>query len=141
MRHATIPPMPADVAEAFNAYPPAIRARLMAARRLIFRTAASIEGVGPLEETLKWGEPAYLTAHKTGSTIRLGWKPSVPESYALYFHCGTTLIGSFRTLFADQFSFEGNRALLLSISDALPEKPLAICFAMALTYHRDKRVH
>jgi hypothetical protein len=53
--------------------------------------------------------------------------------------CQTTLIGTFRTLFADDFAFEGNRALLLKLSDPLPEQPLAACVAMALTYHRDKR--
>ena len=30
-------------------------------RQLIFETAAATEVVGELEETLKWGEPSYLT--------------------------------------------------------------------------------
>jgi hypothetical protein len=61
------------------------------------------------------------------------------EHCAVYFHCQTALIGTFRTLFAGEFTFEGNRALLLKLSDPLPEEPLAACIAMALTYHRDKR--
>jgi Domain of unknown function (DU1801) len=131
--------MPAEVAAAFADYPASARAKLMAVRRLIFTTAATIADLGPLEETLKWGEPAYLAKARTGSTIRLGWKRTAPERCAVYFHCKTTLIGTFRTLFGDEFAFEGNRALLLNISDPLPEKPLAACVAMALTYHRDKR--
>ena len=50
------------VARAFEGYPPNIRRRLLARRALILKTAASTDGVGELEETLKWGEPAYLTA-------------------------------------------------------------------------------
>ena len=49
------------------------------------------------------------------------------------------MIGTFRALFADDFAFESNRALLLKLSEPLPEVPLAACLAMAFTYHRDKR--
>jgi hypothetical protein len=45
----------AAVARVFEAYPPRMRRKLLALRRLIFDTAASTEGVGKLEETLKWG--------------------------------------------------------------------------------------
>lgn len=39
------------------------------------KTAASTDGGGPIEETLKWGDPAYVTsATKSGSTIRVVWK-------------------------------------------------------------------
>ena len=59
----------AQVAEVFASYPKAIRSRLMILRELIFYTAGTTEGVGELQETLKWGEPAYLTAltcHRRG---------------------------------------------------------------------------
>ena len=63
------------VARAFEACPAPARARLLALRELIFRTAAETPGMGGFDETLKWGEPAYLTAaSKSGSTIRIGWK-------------------------------------------------------------------
>ena len=52
----------AAVAQAFAAYPPAMRRKLLALRELIFKTAASTKGVGKLEETLRWGEPAYITS-------------------------------------------------------------------------------
>jgi hypothetical protein len=131
--------MPTEVASIFAAYPTAIRNKLKEVRQLIFEVAKTTEGIAPLKETLKWGEPAYLPAKpRIGSTIRLGWKRSAPEHCAIYFHCQTTLIGTFRTLFADEFAFEGNRALLLRPSEPLPEAPLAACVAMALTYHRNK---
>src|ERR1700730_3655825 len=68
---------------AFGAYPKALRTRLLALRRLIFETAATTEGVGEREETLKWGQPSYLTPDTgSGSTIRLG--EAGPNQYALY---------------------------------------------------------
>jgi hypothetical protein len=132
--------MPADVAKIFASYPFEIRTKLKEVRRLIFEVAKTNAGVAPLRETLKWGVPAYLPAKpRTGSTIRLGWKRAAPQHCTVYFHCQTTLIGTFRTLFADEFAFEGNRALLLKLAGPLPRVPLAACVAMALTYHRNKR--
>ena len=65
------------VAQVFDSYPPALRTRLLALRALIFEVAASTPGVGELEETLKWGEPAYLTTQsKSGSTVRIAWQPT-----------------------------------------------------------------
>ncbi|MBI2768586.1 MAG: DUF1801 domain-containing protein [Burkholderiales bacterium] len=127
------------VAEAFASYPAGVRRKLLALRELILRTAAATEGVGPLEETLKWGEPAYLTAaSKSGSTVRIAWKKSAPSQYAMYFNCQTTLVDTFRTLFPREFKFEGNRAIVFEQADAVPSDALAFCVAAALTYHRGK---
>lgn len=135
----TPPPEPA-VAEVFESYPPTIRAKAMVLRQLILETAAVTEGVGPIRETLKWGEPAYLTAaSKSGITIRIGWKSATPDRYALYFNCQTNLVDTFRTQFADAFTFEGNRAIIFDESETVPTDALAFCIAAALTYHRTKK--
>jgi Domain of unknown function (DU1801) len=132
------PNLPARVAEKFATYPASVRAPLLRLRALIFSTAAQ-EKVGALEETLKWGEPSYLTSEsKAGSTIRMDWKPKKPGQIALYFNCQTNLVESFRTRFPDTFRYEGNRALVLDLAAPLNEKPLAACIAYALTYHRRK---
>ena len=129
----------AVVTKAFAAYPANMRRKLMVLRQLIFDTAAGIDGVGELDETLKWGEPAYLTAKtKTGSTIRIDWKRSNPSQYAMYFHCQTTLVDTFRTLFQNDFRYEGNRAIVFGEVDVVPIKKLSFCIAAALTYHRNK---
>jgi hypothetical protein len=123
----------------FAAYPPKIRRQLLALRKIIFDVAASTEGVGHLEETLKWGEPAYITSQtKSGSTIRLGWKKSSPTQYAIYFNCQTNLVESFRTLFPDEFKFQGNRAIVFDDDEVVPKDAVCFCIAAALTYHRDK---
>jgi len=129
----------AAVASTFGSYPPAMRQKLLALRALIFDTAASTEGVGKLEETLKWGEPAYVTAEtRSGSTIRIAWKQSSPAQYAIYFHCQTKLVDTFRTLFPNEFAFEGNRAIVFGEFDDVPTDSLSFCIAAALTYHRGK---
>jgi hypothetical protein len=129
--------MPATVAAVFAAYPECVRARLLEVRELIFDTAADIEAVGPLTETLKWGEPAYLAeATGSGSTIRLGRSRSPERECAVLFHCRTTLVDDFRERFPGVFAYEKNRAILLNARDPLPVPPLSTCLGMALTYHR-----
>ena len=128
------------VMEKFEDYPVAVRQQLMRLRDLIFETAEGIAGVGEIEETLKWGEPAYLTSEsKAGTTVRLGWKKSRPSQYAMYFHCQTNLVETFRTLFPDGFDFEGNRAILFEDGAPIEEEVLRLCIASALTYHRDRK--
>jgi Domain of unknown function (DU1801) len=131
------PQMPVTVAKAFSAFPERVRAQLLQARDLIFETAAAIEGVGPLTEALKWGEPAYLTeATGSGSTIRLGWFRPSERDCAVLFNCRTTLVDDFRSQFPDVFAYEKNRAILLDARKPLPKAPLSACLGMALTYHR-----
>lgn len=129
----------AAVAAVFASYPPAIRRKLLALRSLIFKTAASMPGAGALEETLKWGEPGYVTVNKSGSTIRLGWKKSKPSEYAMYFNCQTNLVETFRTLFPKELKFVGNRAIIFDENDRPPTDALAYCIGAALIYHRRKR--
>lgn len=106
----------------------------MAVRDLVFRVAEDCEA-GVLTETLKWGQPSYLTeVSKSGTTIRLGLAGKHP---AVFFNCQTTLVEGFRSDFPDAFEYVGNRALILSDSD--DDGALGLCLARALTYHRDKR--
>ncbi len=122
------------VRSAFDAFPDDARASLMAMRDLIFDVAETTEGVGRLEETLKWGQPAYLTPEtKSGSTIRLG----APKDggAALYAHCQTTIIPDFRGAFPDTFTYEGNRAVRFGPGDDLQPTALTLLIKSALTYH------
>lgn len=129
-----------EVADVFRAYPPKFRRKLLALRKLILETAESTEGVGEIEETLKRGEPTYLTSQsKSGSTIRIDWKESAPHEYAMYFHCQTNLIETFRKRFPGEFTFDGNRRIVFGESDVVPVEALSSCIAAALTYHRDKK--
>jgi hypothetical protein len=133
-------PMPTEVADVLSGFPTPVRKRLLEVRSLIFDIAAKSDGVGPLTETLKWGEPAYLTeVTGSGSTIRLGWKKSSERNCAILFNCRTTLVDIFRSQFPEAFVYENSRAILLNASAPLPKAPLSICLSLALTYHRRQR--
>jgi hypothetical protein len=128
------------VEEAFSVFSPAVRKKLMKLRSLIFEVAQKTEGVGELEETLKWGQPSYLTKKtKTGSTIRLGREKKTEGDYAIYFKCQTTLVSTFRELYPNKFRYEGNRAILFRIKDNIPARELSHCISLALTYHLNKK--
>jgi hypothetical protein len=125
----------------FRSYPKPLKARLLALRRLILDTARTTKGVGALDETLKWGQPSYLTAEtKSGSTIRIDRVKSADGQYAVYFHCQTNLVETFRQLYPTELSYGGNRSILLNADDKVPEAALRHCVALALTYHLRKKI-
>jgi hypothetical protein len=124
----------------FSAYPTALRAKLLALRRMILQTASATEGVGELQETLKWGQPSYLTADtKSGSTIRIDRVKAGTNQYAMYVHCQTDLVATFRELYPKELTYGGNRSVIFDVGDDIPEPALRHCVALALTYHLNKR--
>ena len=128
-----------SVEAVFDAYPKPVKARLLALRRLILATAKATKGVGLVEETLKWGQPSYLTPEtRSGSTIRIDRVKEAAGQYAVFFHCQTDLVETFRELYPE-LRYGGNRCILLSAEDKLPEAELRHCVALALTYHLGKR--
>ena len=127
-----------EVKPVFSNYPPQVKDALMSLRRLILETAEEIEAIRELEETLKWGEPSYLT--KFGSTIRINWKEKNPEKMAIYFKCTSRLVPTFKKLYHKTFEFEGKRAILFDLSSDIPEKELKHCISMALMYHKLKHL-
>lgn len=130
-----------NVAAIFAAYPPAIRARLRFLRGLIYDVADRTPGVGAINETVRWGQPSYLTTQsKSGSLIRIDRVASHDETYAMYFHCQTTLVDTFRERFPDRFEYGGNRSILFRVNEPVPVEALRECIALALTYRRDKNL-
>ena len=109
-------------------------AGLMELRALIFKTAARLPEVGPIEETLKWGQPAYLTpVTKSGSTLRLG----VPKTanFAIFAHCQTDIISGFAATFPGLDRIEGNRAVLFDDVHQIDPARHRLLIRHALTYH------
>ena len=127
-----------NVAQVFDSYPEPMRKKMLRLRQIVFEAAAETEGVAAVEETLKWGEPSYLT--KDGSTIRMDWKQKSPHQYALYFNCNTSLVDTFKALYTGFFTFEGNRAIVFRETDELPVDALKHCISLALRYHRLKHL-
>jgi Domain of unknown function (DU1801) len=130
----------AAVAQVFASYPHQVRDRLLEIRQLVFDVAAAAPGVGDIEETLKWGQPSYLTTKtKSGSLIRIDQLKNQAGAYGVYFHCQTTLVDTFREMYRDVFTFDGNRCIVFSIDDVVPIDALGDCIAVALTYRLKKR--
>ena len=140
MKQSKLPIVPV-VANAFDSYPKEMQAKLMYLRQLILETAKEINAVGELEETLKWGEPSYLTSQsKSGSTIRIAWKKANSEHYSIFFKCTANLVPVFRENFPNIFNYSGNRSISFKVSDTVPSTELKQCIAMALTYHLNKNL-
>ena len=129
------------VAAVFESYPPKIQKKLMFLRQLILETASTIEGVGEIEETLKWGEPSYLTSKtKSGSTIRIDWKESRKYQYEMFFKCTANLVVTFREKYPTELKYGGNRSIVFDIDDEIPVAELKNCISLALTYHWNKKL-
>lgn len=127
-----------EVITKFESYAPPIREKLWMLRQLIIDTAAQNPGITRLHETLKWGEPSYLT--KGGSTVRINSLKKSPGKYAMFFVCSTSLVENFRLIYGDSFTFEGKRALIFDLKDEVPGKELQHCINLALTYHKVKHL-
>ncbi len=129
--------MESIVTDVIDSYPKLIGRAVLDIRKAIFRVAEQLE-IRHIEETLKWGEPSYLV--KGGSTIRVAWRPKSPNNFAVYFNCQTVLIETFKELYGEQFSFEGNRAIVLNVSDPVSMRALEHCISLALRYHKIKHL-
>ena len=129
-----------DVSNIFDSYPSHIKQKLLVVRKLIYDVAQNNQQeVGAIEETLKWGEPSYVTTQtKSGSTIRLGWRKSHPTEYAIYFNCHTTLVDTFKIKYGNLFTYGGNRSIIFSEDTNVPIAELSDCILIALTYHSRK---
>lgn len=121
----------------FQSYPDIYRLPLMQIRELIFYTAESLSNVEPLLETLKWNQPSYVTHEtKSGSTIRIDRFGQ--NKIAVFFHCKTTLVDTFKVMFPE-LEYSKNRAIILDPNFPLPLDELSLCFEIALTYHAAKK--
>lgn len=127
-----------EVKSVFNNYPNSVRKKILTLRKLIIEAANEIDTITNLEETLKWGEPSYLT--KNGSTIRIDWKKNRPDQYAIYFKCTSKLVPTFKMVYSDLFKYEGSRAIIFQMNSKLPEAELKNCIKAGLTYHKVKQL-
>ena len=129
-----------EFAKAISVYEPQVQARLVELRQLVLDTAAKTEGVGKIEEALRWNQPSFLTPEtRSGSTIRIDGLRKHPEKLALFFNCQSGLVESFKAHYSSTLTFEGNRSIVLNAKLALPKAALAHCISLALTHHSRKK--
>lgn len=118
----------------FANYPDAARVRMKFLRQLVRETAEETEGIDELVETLKWGEPSFMT--RNGSTLRMAWKAKSPQQYAMYFQCTSRLVNTFRMVFDRKFQYEGNRAIVFQLNQKLPVPELPSQIILTKRHHR-----
>jgi hypothetical protein len=105
-------------------------------RALILKAAQDAD-VGPLDESLKWGQPAWRPRRaRQGSTLRLNWQDSAPQSLTLYVDCKTTISDTMRDIYPTEFEYETNRALRVPIGAPLPIQAIDHLARLTFTYHR-----
>ena len=129
--------MDSSVKQKFETYPENIAVLLNNIRNLIYSVAKQ-DGISDITETLKWGEPSYIS--KNGSTVRFDWKAKYPDQYCIYFNCKTSLVETFKEVYGDIFVYEGNRAIIFQTNQSLPLKELAHCISMSLRYKKIKHL-
>ncbi|MEP6434881.1 MAG: DUF1801 domain-containing protein, partial [Lentilitoribacter sp.] len=82
--------MDEQVRKAFDRFDALVEKRLLEIRLLIFELAELDDQIGKITETLKWGEPSYLTEQsKSGTTIRLSKVKDEANYCGIYVHCQT----------------------------------------------------
>ena len=122
--------------EKFLTYPADTQEKMHRLRRLVHECAKELH-LDKLEETLKWGEPSFVTKH--GSTLRMDWKEKNPDQYALYFKCTSRLVETFKLVFGDTFTYEGTRAIVFGKEEEVPVEEVKKCIKATLQYHKVKQ--
>jgi len=99
---------------------------------MIFDIAATLP-VGPVEETLKWGQPSYSTPQtKAATPIRLS--VTKKGDVGVFTHCQSSVMSDFQALAPPDLRFDGNRALLLDAAALPAPDQIAPLINAALTY-------
>ncbi len=118
----------------YDGFPTDMRAIAMRLRELIFDVAWENPVVGRVEETLRWGQPSYLTPDtKSGSTLRIGLAKQ--GGCAIYAHCATDIISTYATTFPGSDWIEGNRAVIFKDQSEIVADRLRLLIFHGLTYH------
>lgn len=102
-------------------------------KALIFDAAASHEKIGPLEESVKWGQASFTPKKKNvGSSVRLDLLGD--QEVGMYFICTTHLVNKFQEIYPDKFDYRDGRALVFASAKTYDREALKHCIALALTY-------
>ncbi len=129
-------PMVPSVQEVYDSYSEPLKRLFGEVRNLILAIGRETAVVGPLSETLRWGQPSFLTEETgSGTTIRVDRFDN--DALAVFVNCQTTLISDARTYFPE-LTFSKNRAIVLGVNEEVPYAQLSAFLELALTYKARK---
>lgn len=136
MTHALIDPHPFN--QTLLSWPQQAKDQFCEIRALILAAAEQAD-VGVVEESLKWGQPAWRPKRaRTGSTLRLNWQDNSPQTIALFVDCKSTISATMRDIYPHDFQYESNRGLRLYLGTPLPEQAIDHLARLTFTYHRKR---
>ncbi len=126
---------PAALLSRIAAWPEPAQAHLWRCRTL-FHEVAAARAIGPLSESLKWGQPAWRPARpRTGSTLRLDWSAALPDRLCLLVDCKTDLAARLAQLYPALGPNDLRRRIALRLDAPFPEQAIAHLAEMTFTYH------
>lgn len=109
-----------------------------AIKSLIFEASAQRPEIGPLEESVKWGQTSFAPKKAgIGSSVRIEARQD--GSHALMFICTTGLVEHFVEMYGPALPVEGKRAILMPHNNWPQRDMLKHCIQMALTHKLAKR--
>lgn len=133
-----IPAIPDEVQRVFDACTVQNRTGLLRLRSLIFACASDHPQIGSVVESLRWGQPAYLTP-ATGAACSLRIGAQRDDGFGLFVHCKTDLIATFLAGPGAGQRSAGKRAILFRDVADIQAAPIGMLIAGALTYHQRRR--
>jgi len=131
------PNLPAPIAAAIADYPEATRDTLLELRALIHRVAARTEGVDAVEETLRWGQPAFIC--RSGTTVRLAEARGGSGAVGVYTSCQTPLVADFAREHGELFEYDAGRGIHIPAGERMREAEIGDFLSAALTYKLRRR--
>lgn len=130
-------PIPAAILDQITRWPASAQLQLQS-MRTVFHNVAEAAEVGPLDESLKWGQPAWRPrSPRTGSTLRLNWSAADPARITAYVDCKTDLAAQMQLRFPDLSGNDGRRALHFDLLAPDADSLWQLAF-LTFTYHRAK---
>ncbi len=131
-------PMPTAFLDQITHWAVPAQLRLQSLRTLFHDVAEAAE-IGPLDESLKWGQPAWRPRRpRTGSTLRLNWSPDDPDHITAFVDCKTDLAAQMQLRFPDLPGNDGRRALRFDLTSTNSDALWQLAF-LTFTYHRVKQ--
>ncbi|MEM6372960.1 MAG: hypothetical protein AAF727_09300 [Pseudomonadota bacterium] len=132
-------PVDPHILTQISQWPAAAQTHLLGVRSILL-DAANAADLGPLDEALKWGQPAWRPRHaRTGTTLRTGWSADRPAYLMVYVDCKTDLASQMSTRFPGQYQNDARRSLAFDPATPLPTEALSQLAYLTFTYHRRKR--
>ncbi|MEO9896233.1 MAG: hypothetical protein ABJD13_06640 [Paracoccaceae bacterium] len=128
-----------DLNHKFQSWPSKATQHAKDVRALFIQTAQDID-VRDLEESLKWGEPAWRP-QKGGTTLRAAWSAKSPRELGLFVDCKSDLCARMQADFPNAFRYVAPRAMYLRLDEPVPTPAVRHLARMAFRYKRVIPVH